>query len=151
MAMNTTPERNPENISLDGLPTDRAVETRAREIFKNACAHVDVRTGARLAAARREALDAARHPSHRRVWLPAAGAFAACALALGVVWFHAGPASGPAANMHTQGSTIAAVATDADLPLDADAEQLDLYQNLDFYQWLAQQPNAAKSANGARR
>lgn len=148
--MNTTPGRNLKNVSLDGLPIDRAVETRAREIFKNACAHVDARTGARLAIARREALDTAGQPSHRRVWLPAAGAIAACALALGVVWFHAGPASAPAVHIPAQGPTIAA-ATDTGLPSDADAEQLDLYQNLDFYQWLAQQPNARAPGTGTKQ
>lgn len=148
--MNTTPERNLKNLSLDGLPTDHAVETRAREIFGDACAHVDALTGARLAAARREALDAAWHPSQRRVWLPAAGAIAACALALSVVWFRAGPASNPAANSPAQSRTVAAV-TDAGMPSDADVEQLDLYQNLDFYQWLAQQPNARAPYTGAKQ
>ncbi|MEO6968744.1 MAG: hypothetical protein ABI132_09895 [Rhodanobacteraceae bacterium] len=146
--MNTTPERNIKNISLDGQPNDRAVETRAREIFGDACAHVDARIGARLASARREALAAAPQPSHPRIWLPAAGAVAACALALGVLWFHADP--GSTANMHAQKTQLAA-ATDAGMPIDADAEQLDLYQNLDFYQWLAQQPNARAPDTGAKQ
>src|SRR5581483_6731869 len=103
-----------------------------RALHEHACAHVDARTRAKLAAARREALTAKDHrSSHRLIWLPAAGAVAACALVLGVMWFKPQPANTP-----PQTQTQVA-ANDAELPLDTDTQQLDLYQNLDFYQWLA--------------
>jgi hypothetical protein len=133
MAMNTSPD----NLNLD----DELVR-RAREIHALACAGVDTRTHARLAAARRDALSAARAPAHRRMWLPAAGAMAACALALGVILWRPAPAPSPA-HAHQ------AASANAELPLEADSKQMDLYQNLDFYQWLAQQPEMGTSADGA--
>lgn len=132
--MNTSPDRmnNP----------DRELVQRAREIHAKACANVDARTHAQLAAARRNALAAARAPSRKRVWLPAAGAMAACALTVGVILWR--PASTPAPG---HGRKIAA--SDVELPLDADPQQMDLYQNLDFYQWLAQQPDSHALSDGA--
>ena len=78
------------------------------------------------------------------VWLPAAGAMAACALVIGVLWLRPQSAGSPQA----QGSAAHA---DAGLPFDADAQQLDLYQNLDFYQWLAQQPRSSAPPHGGNR
>lgn len=132
--MNTSPEKTNNS--------DRELVTRAREIHSQACANVDARTHARLAAARRNAMAAARAPSHKRVWLPAAGAMAACALAVGVILWR--PASAPAP---AQDRPVASSA--AELPLDTDSKQMDLYQNLDFYQWLAQQSDSRAPADGA--
>lgn len=132
--MNTSPD--------DMNSRDDELVQRAREIHAQACANLDARTQARLAAARRNAMAATRTPSHKRVWLPAAGAMAACALAVGVILWRPAPAPSPA-----QSRQVAA--SDAELPLDADSKQMDLYQNLDFYQWLAQQPDARASADGA--
>ena len=131
--MNTSPEM--EN-------RDRELVQRAREIHEQACANVDARTHARLAAARRNAVAAAPTHSHKRVWLPAAGAMAACALAVGVILWR--PASAPP---HARTQQVASA--DAELPLDADSKQMDLYQNLEFYQWLAQQPDSRAPADGA--
>lgn len=131
------------NTSPDGMNNpDRELVRRAREIYAEACANVDAHTHARLATARRNAMGAAQRPSHKRIWLPAAGAMAACVLAVGVTFWR--PASVPA---RVQGPKIAA--SDVELPLDADPQQMDLYQNLDFYQWLAQQPDSRASADGA--
>lgn len=132
--MNTSPKKTD--------PTDRELVMRARAIYSEACANVDSRTHARLAAARRNAMAAARTPAHKRVWLPAAGAMAACALAVGVILWR--PASTPPP---AQGRQVAA--SEAELPPDADPKQMDLYQNLEFYQWLAQQPDARAAADGA--
>lgn len=128
--MNTSPD-NP----------DRELVQRAREIHAQACANVDARTRAQLAAARRNAIATARVPSHKRVWLPAVGAMAACALAVGVILWH--PASAPSP------AQVRPVASgEVELPPDADSKQMDLYQNLEFYQWLAQQPDARAPADG---
>jgi len=132
--MNTSPEKTNN--------ADRELVMRAQEIYLEACANVDARTHAQLAAARRNAMTAARAPSHRRVWLPAAGAMAACALAVGVIFWRPASAPAPAQNPQT-------ALSDADLPLDADNRQMDIYQNLEFYQWLARQPDARTPADGA--
>jgi len=131
------------NTSPDNLDNrNRELVQRARAIYSEACANVDAHTHARLAAGRRNAMTAAQAPSHKRVWLPAAGAMAACALAVGVILWR--PASAPSPAQGQQ-----AAASDAELPLDADSKQMDLYQNLEFYQWLAQQPDARAAADGA--
>ncbi len=136
--MNTSPYNNIPDRNID-----HELMQRARALHEQACAHVDARTRARLAAARREALAARdHHRSHRVLWLPAAGAVAACALVLGVMWFRPQPANSPP-QMQAQVAT-----NDAELPLDADSQQIDLYQNLDFYQWLAQQPQAQNQPRG---
>ena len=106
---------------------------RARGLFDSAVSGVDAATAARLRSARRSALQR-RHAPIARFLLPA-GAFAAAALALGLVWHpHAGTPATPAVKVAT------AAGTGSDSLAAADAADLDLYQNLDFYGWLANQP-----------
>ncbi len=126
--------------------TDLELMRRARALHEHACEHIDTATRAKLAAARREALAARDRHSHRAIWLSAASAMAACALVIGVVWFKPQPGE-----TSSTPQMQAAAASDAELPLDADAQQLDLYQNLDFYQWLARQPQARPSPRGGRQ
>ena len=132
------------NISPDTNDRDGKLARRAQEIHAQACANVDAHTQARLTAARRNAIAAARRASRKRVWLPAAGAMAACALVVGVIFWRPATAPTPA-----QGQQAAS--SDTELPLDADPGQMDLYQNLEFYQWLAQQPAPRKPPGGAAR
>ena len=135
--MNTSPENRDVELEL---------MSRARALHEHACEHIDARTRAKLVGARREALAAQGRRSHRTIWLPAAGAVAACALAIGVVWFKPQP-SGTSVASQTQAAT-----SDSELPPpDADAQQLELYQNLDFYQWLAQQPQSHSRPRGGRQ
>lgn len=144
--MKTSPDKNPwQQDSLHQAIVYGELQQRAREIFSGACADTDLRTQTRLSIARREALAAARHPSRRRIWLPAAGAAAACVLVLGVIWMR--PVSSPDALPPTQ----QVASNDAALPLNADGEQLEMYQNLDFYQWLAQQSVPQAPQSGANQ
>jgi len=137
---------SPEN-KIPGRNADQELMQRARALHEDACGHIDARTRAKLAAARRAALAAKdRHQSRRALWLPAAGAVAACALVLGMMWFRPQPS-----NMSTAPQTRAVAANDMELPLDADSQQLDLYQNLDFYQWLVQQPQTRAQPDGGRQ
>lgn len=129
------------NTSPDNTNLDHELARRAREIHARACASLDARTHARLAAARRTAMSSARTPSHKRVWLPAAGAMAACALVVGVILWRPAPTPSPTQNRP-------AASAEAELPLEADSKQMDLYQNLEFYQWLAQQPDMRAPADG---
>jgi type II secretory pathway component PulM len=114
---------------------------RARALYLEASRQVDPSAAERLRAARRRAL-AATHPAPARfasrLLLPA-GAFAVLALATLMIWQplrHADNAVPHAA------SSAQAADADADLPPDADSADPQLYQNLDFYDWLAANDSA---------
>ena len=116
--------------------SDRQFEQRARELYHEAARRIDPATAGRLRAARREALAATQHaqrPHHLARWLVPSGACAAIALAALLVW---PSAPRPVATAPT---TAAATAGETDNTLPPDPEQADpnLYQNLDFYGWLA--------------
>ena len=136
--MNNSPD-NP-SPSLD----DEAWVRRARALHEQACTRIDARTRSRLVAARSDALDGGRRRSQRLVWLPAAGAMGACLLVIGVTWLRPQAPGAPPARQDTTHA-------ETELPLETDTQQLDFYQNLDFYQWLAQQPQVhAPSRRGGR-
>ena len=119
------------------------LEQRARELWHAAARQVDPATAARLRAARREALQAAATPARHPVrWLIPSGAVAAIALATLMVWQ---PRSTPPGAVANQAGHGASAAVEAENELPPDAEQVDpaLYQNLDFYAWLAANDNQA--------
>ncbi|GGA07936.1 hypothetical protein [Dyella caseinilytica] len=127
--------------------SDKQFEQRARALYQEAAQRIDPVTAGRLRAARRTALEAtAAHASshHRaRVLLPV-GALAAMALAALMIW--------QPSPRQTESNTPAAMvtATEPDLEqLPPGAEKADpgLYQNLDFYSWLA----ANESGNQSKR
>ena len=113
---------------------DEHFEQRARELWREAAQRIDPATAGRLRAARRQALETARAPAHRAVrWLIPTGAFAAIALAAMMVWQPL-PQHHATSAMHAASS---ADELDNELPPDADKTDPNLYQNLDFYGWLA--------------
>lgn len=117
-------------------PDPDKLARRARALYLDASRQLDPTTAERLRGARRQALAAARPAPVRlapRLLLPA-GAFAVLALATLVIWQPQRPAdhSPPRA-----ASTMPAADADNDLPPDADSADPQLYQNLDFYGWLA--------------
>lgn len=131
------------NIPRDGANIhDRELMMRARTLHSQACESVDARTLARLAAARRSALATQFTLSRKRIWLPVIGAAAACALTLSLIVRNPGPAT-------SHSNIPQATQNEAESPPDADAQQIDLYQNLDFYQWLARQPDLHGAHAGA--
>jgi hypothetical protein len=120
----------------DSTPNDR-LEQRARTLYHAAARQLDGATAGRLRAARREALAGARtasHPRHVARWLVPSGACAAIALAAVLAWPSLPRPAAPAPTPAT-----ASASGDADSVLPPDPEQADpnLYQNLDFYGWLA--------------
>ncbi|HTV87098.1 MAG TPA: hypothetical protein VME63_16985 [Dyella sp.] len=125
--------------------SDKSLEKRARALYHEAVQHLDPATAGRLRAARRTALQAATgHAAthHRaRVLLPV-GALAAMALAALMIWQ---PTPKPPANGATPAMATAAE-TDNELPPGAENGDPGLYQNLDFYSWLAANQN-----NGQQR
>lgn len=116
--------------------SDKQFEQRVRALYQEATQSIDPVTAGRLRAARRTALEAATaHASpHRRarVLLPV-GALAAVALAALMIWQ---PAPRPQSESKPQTAAVAEQDNEY-LPPGADKADPGLYQNLDFYSWLA--------------
>lgn len=116
--------------------SDKQFEQRARALYQEATQSIDPVTAGRLRAARRTALEAAAthaSPHHRaRVLLPV-GALAAVALAAMMIWQ---PSPQPQADGKPQGVAVTEQENEY-LPPGADKADPGLYQNLDFYSWLA--------------
>ncbi len=115
------------------------IEQRARELYREASQHVDPVTAGRLRAVRREALASVHATRHRSArWLIPTGALAMLALSALMVW----PPSPPhAPSVHTIVSAGSSTDLDSELPPDADQTDPNLYQDLDFYGWLAANSN----------
>ncbi|GAB3027234.1 MULTISPECIES: hypothetical protein [Oleiagrimonas] len=120
--------------------TEREFQDRLRALYRRTGDEVDTATAARLRDARRKALEAAERPYLSR-WLVPAGAVAACLLAVVMIW-----PSAPHPSRHAVTPT-AVTASDNDpsdaLPPDPDSTDPALYEDMDFYAWLAQQPATA--------
>lgn len=129
------PDHRPDALS------DAQLEQRARALYREASQRLDPATAGRLRAARRQALGAAHAPPrHVARWLVPTGAFAVLALAALMMWqppAHA-PSAAPDPSMQTAAAGVSAgPQADNVLPPDADKVDPSLYQNLDFYGWLA--------------
>ena len=126
------------NSSKDNRQLDRQhepFEKRARELWCEAARQIDPCTASHLRAARRHALQEVRAPrQHAARWLIPTGAVAAVALAAMMVWQPL-----PRTQSMPQDHAASSVLAEADNELPPNAEQVDpaLYQNLDFYAWLA--------------
>lgn len=116
--------------------SDKQFEQRLRAIYQEAAQTIDPVTAGRLRAARRTALEAATVQAlpHRRarLLLPV-GALAAVALAALMIWQ---PAPRPQIDARPQAGAVAEQENEY-LPPGADKADPGLYQNLDFYSWLA--------------
>jgi hypothetical protein len=117
-------------------------ERRAREIYREASQHVDPVTAGRLRTARREALASSAHAAKHRAgrWLIPSSAFAMLALAALMVWQPL-PHRAATPSAHVAAATQTNADIDNDLPPDADQTDPNLYQDLDFYGWLAANDN----------
>lgn len=130
--MNTPYKNGPDN-----MPNKR-LEQRARELYHEAARRIDPATSGRLRAARREALASTQHthrPHQLARWLVPSGACAVIALAALLVW----PSAPHPTVMNPTAAAAGNNASETDNALPPDPEQADpnLYQNLDFYGWLA--------------
>ncbi|WP_130620957.1 hypothetical protein [Dyella amyloliquefaciens] len=121
---------------------DNHLERRARELYREAARQLDPATAAKLRSARRAALAGSAGSSLAQrllqLLLPA-GAFAAIALAALML---SSPVQGPTGNASGLSPVTEA---DGDLPPDAAAADPALYQNLDFYGWLAKNGDSQAS------
>jgi len=122
---------------------DNHFERHARELYREASHHLDPAVVARLRTARREALANRKDTSlaHRtlQLLLPA-GAFAAVAV---VALFMSSPVQRP--TTVAPNGVAPMVDVDGELPPDAAAADPTLYQNLDFYGWLAKNGDSEAS------
>jgi hypothetical protein len=103
-----------------------------RQQLDDSARDLDATTLSRLNRARQAALQAARRPTPRPWLWPALFATAASLALAVVVWPRVLPPTAPPT----------AVAAPEDFPMLAGEEQLDLYQELDFYAWLDAQPSS---------
>lgn len=116
------------------MTAQRQLERQARALYRHAAQRLDPGIAARLRAGRRAALSTPGQAPHhvlQRALLPA-GALVVIALAIAMVW--------QPRRIDTAGSTAqtASQAVEAaDLPPDPANADPGLYQNLDFYRWLA--------------
>lgn len=137
--------------TLNDLPGDDEIASRARALFRTACEQADSYHTLRLGLARRKAVNAG--PAHRavKVWAPLAGAAACCALVVGVVWLQpvnrlqpSSPVAAAAPAVSTQGDADEAIP-------EVGSDQIEVVQDLDFYRWLAAQPAMASAAPARSR
>jgi hypothetical protein len=123
-------------------PQDHELARRARALYLRASRDVDPATAGRLRAARRTALaGGSGHTVARRILIPAS-AFAVVALATLMVWQPLGgpsPSAPPAVVQAMDGGEP------SDLPPDADSTDPSLYQDLQFYSWLAYNDGQARN------
>ena len=116
---------------------------RAREVFLASTGALDPQVLARLVQARRRAVDAVEspHSGFSLGWRIPASALALAFVGVigGALWTE-GTAPAP-------GSSFSAASTDA--PMMMTSDNLDMYADMDFYQWLAtqDQPAAAPAAD----
>ncbi len=102
---------------------------RVREGLDAGAGALDAATLMRLRYARAHAMEAAGGRARRvRGWVPAAAAAGVAVLAVWIGW------SGP---MHRQTPAPAVAARIEAAEVLASSANLDLYENLDFYAWLA--------------
>jgi hypothetical protein len=117
---------------------DREFAGKARRLFSESADQLDRETRARLAEARARAVEAAE--SRRPGWmaypsrLVPVGGVAAAILALILIWPEGGTPVGP-----EQASVL------GDLDLLLEGENLDLFEDLEFYAWLLEQPELKES------
>ncbi len=132
--------------------TDEHDERFAREaarVLRQGAEELDAGTLARLKSVRQQALAGAGDPrTHPALgWRPAAGIAAACATALLAfgLWVGSpghGP-SGPATPVSAQAGSPAGLEV-----MLADDDDLELIEDLEFYDWLAPDPEAPEANPG---
>jgi hypothetical protein len=115
---------------------ERAFLSQIRDALDASADAIDTDTRMRLRAGRARALGAARS---RTRWLPIAG-FATAAALVGIAVWRAGTTPGPAAPGPAPQEPIAVQRVEP-VPVAA-AEDLDLYLDLEFYTWLAEEGDA---------
>ena len=124
-------------MNTENSNRDEDFQARAKRVFDDSVGRLDGHTRSKLAQARARAQEARSKRSGS--WLPQgiglvpAGAFAAAVLAVILVW------QGPFTPSATVDSAVVAEAI-ADLDILLGEEELELFEELEFYAWLQEQP-----------
>lgn len=111
---------------MSGREHDEAIAARARAALDRSCEQIDEPTRARLRAARLRALAGLDAPRSFAGGRRLAAASAALALAVAVSWW-----------LRALPPPLALEADLEDVEILTAAEDLELYDELDFYRWLA--------------
>ena len=106
----------------------RDFEERARALFEDSVERLDAGTRSKLTQARNRALDEVNAGRVRRRWLWAPVGGAALAAVVAVVMVSGGLRSGT--------ETGAGAMALEDIDIVADSENLDMLEDVEFYQWL---------------
>src|ERR1044072_4550790 len=121
-------------------PTPTSLEQRSRELFEDSVGRLDARTRSRLNQARQHALSELNKGTARRYWLAAPPGGLAVAVVLAIV-------------IMTGRETAAPNQDSGALPLDdfdivADADSLELLQDVEFYSWMAEASGPDANSTG---
>ena len=124
-------------VNADDTPTpDAALEIRSKALFDASVAELDASSRSRLCRARHAALEQAqRHP--RGVWWMPALATAAMAALIAVIL--------PRFDTQSQQPLTESLTAADDMTLLMNDENLDLLEEMEFYAWLAETPDAFES------
>lgn len=119
--------------------TTDEIERKARALYRRSCQALPAKTRHTLQRARLNAATTQPRRLANRMLMPA-GALAASALALAVGWNYFPPLhhATPQSTHYSTDSTSAPV---------HDTDSTELYQNLDFYRWLATQTEQPPARN----
>jgi hypothetical protein len=118
-------------VSSSNEPGENELEHKARTLFEDSVERLDASTRSKLTQARNRALDevSAGRVRRRWIWAPVGGA--ALAALIAVVMVSGGLRSG------TQTGAMAL----EDIDIVADSENLDMLEDVEFYQWLDDAPD----------
>lgn len=155
--MVSTPEEKPavsgavNAVSANEEARDAAFVARARDVLLDSVENLDARTRSRLTRARHAALDQTGQPQDRRGfsmggWLAPAGGLAAVAL-VGLIWVGTEPTVAPVQQSASVRTEATGAAVD-DFALMADAENLELAEEIEFYSWLESEAVLPASGGG---
>lgn len=121
-------------------PNRDPLEQRSRELFEDSVGRLDAHTRSRLNQARQQALTELNKGATRRYWLTAPLGGLAAAVLIAIV-------------MMTGRESTAPSQESAALPLDdfdivADADSLELLQDVEFYSWMAEASGPDANSTG---
>lgn len=121
-------------------PTPDPLEQRSRELFDDSVGRLDARTRSRLNQARQQALNEAKKGATRRYWLTAPLGGLAATVLIALVLITGRETTVP---RHESGA----------LPLDdfdivAEADNLELLRDVEFYSWLAEATDGDGNSTG---
>lgn len=117
------------------------LEQRSRELFESSVERLDARTRSRLNQARQRALEEIKRGSTRRYWLgvPLGGLAAAALIAMLLI-----RAGGERTVPQSESGNLLL----DDFDIVADADSLDMIQDVEFYSWLAEESAGAGNSSG---